>query len=113
MAKTPDDYVTASDNVGSDSDTDSSDGNSLGIDADPDTTRRYPLRNRTQRQIPGAVLYDPSSNSSSFDDEGEWCYSTLSERLMSQGILGMSCMFISVVSSVAMDTTNFVLLVCI
>ena len=37
--------------------------------AAPAPARRYPLRNRTQRQIPGAVMWDSSSSSS--DGEGE------------------------------------------
>ena len=36
------------------------------------SARRYPLRNQTQRQIPGAILYDANSSSSpSSDEEGE------------------------------------------
>ena len=42
---------------------------------EPVAVRRYPQRVRTQRQIPGAILYDPnagsSSGSSPSDLEGE------------------------------------------
>ena len=54
-----DEYETASD----ESESDDSDG---GVVAEND--RRYPLRTRTQREIPGAVRFNPNSSSSSTDD---------------------------------------------
>ena len=39
--------------------------------AAPEPARRYPLRVRTQRRIPGAVMWDSDSSYSSSDGEGE------------------------------------------
>ena len=66
-SESSDEYETATGGESPESESDDSDG---GVVAE--NVRRYPLRTRTQREIPGAVRFNPNSSSSSTDDgEGE------------------------------------------